>query len=302
MNNNYAINKSEIDNFLEDNISKYLDTLIKSFEGNNYNHFQSSDIKSDSIRALLIGIRKILHTEEIEQIKTRVTFQENKIDIKDAIKNLDLNDVPKFEKEIDNERIVIGYVLRLIVSRLLLQVNILISTIRENEVNDRYDVFLSHCSWDAKEVLGLKLMLEDQNNLKVYVDWIDDKQANYPRAIQKIIEVIYDVLGFQLIFLDNDIDNELRKIEIKSNNSEQHISNLILKRLTISDSLMYVQSRHYDHSRWMPWELGIAEAQDMKIFRIPIKYIRKRPDFGKYSGFLIRYNSIIDAIGRVKSI
>jgi len=187
LNGNYAINKKDIENYLKDNISRYIDTLTKSFEGDN--HYRSSNIEYDSIKVLLNNIRSILYTDSFDQIRNRLIFQEPKIDIKDIITDLDLNEIPEFEKEDDNERIVIEYAIRLIVSRLQLQVNMLISTIQENENNGRYDVFLSHCSRDAKEVLGLKLFLEYKYKLKVYVDWIEDKKTNYPRAIKKVIGI-----------------------------------------------------------------------------------------------------------------
>jgi hypothetical protein len=44
----------------------------------------------------------------------------------------------------------------------------------------------------------------------------------------------------------------------------------------------------------MPWEIGIAEASDKNIFRLPIIYKRSRKKYGKRSGFLICYESILN--------
>lgn len=303
MNENFAISKKTIDAYLEDNLDKYLVSLINEFKDPQY-PYSNIDSDYESIRILLNDIYGILHTDSVPQIVDRLNYLEEET-LTNILSDLDLNlnDTGNFNMESDAKIIIIiSYVIRLIVSRLLLQVNILISTIQETAGIYKYDVFLSHCSWDAKEILGLKLILENEYNIRTYVDWIDDKQANYPRALTKIITVIIEVLGKKLLDLDKIISEKLSRLGIKTQNNEHQISNLIIKKLSLSDSLFYVQSRHYDHSRWMPWELGIAEAQRKKIFRIPIRYIRNRQIFGKYSGFLIRYNSIIDELEGFKPI
>lgn len=193
-------------------------------------------------------------------------------------------------------------VVQLIVSQELIKIQLLLDLYSDGSY--KYDVFLSHCSWDAREILGIKILLEYKYKASTYVDWIDNKKANFPRSIKKVIGVIKELgkgkLALKLEELQEEISLELENKGLKGDGSEQHISKLIIEKLKGSKSIFYVQSRHYDYSRWMPWELGIAEASGKKIYRLPIKYIRTRKKYGKRSGFLIRYESIIGKGGRLK--
>lgn len=190
---------------------------------------------------------------------------------------------------------IIKQIVYLLVSKELLKIEFLIS----NFYIDRdYEVFLSHCSWDSREVLGLKLLLEDKYDVLVYVDWIDESHLNLPRSIEKIIDAVKKVgegiPGFNLNKVEKALSKRLLSHGIIGRESDKNLSEIIVKRLKSSKSVIYVQSRHYDVSRWMPWEIGIAEASDKKIFRLPIKYKRSRKKYGKRSGFLIRYESILN--------
>lgn len=152
-----------------------------------------------------------------------------------------------------------------------------------------HSIFLSHSSWDAREVMGLKLILEEKYNKSAYVDWIDDKQANFPRAISKILDTIKSIADKRSYEVIEKVYSQAQVQIIESN-----ISNLILNKMSLSKSLFYVQSMHYDHSRWMPYELGLAESSGKLIFRLPIKYIKIRKKYGKRSSFLTKYDSIVD--------
>ena len=86
-----------------------------------------------------------------------------------------------------------------------------------------FDVFLSHSVRDARVVLGIRRMLEGQG-LKVYVDWIDDK-------------------------------------EMDRSSVSPATADRLRRRMTDSRSLIYATSRAASKSRWMPWELGYFDGK-----------------------------------------
>lgn len=87
---------------------------------------------------------------------------------------------------------------------------------------EQFDVFLSHSVDDADLVLGVMRLLQAQG-LKVYVDWIVDKQ------------------------LDREtVDKETAQI--------------LRERMKRSKSLIYVVTSNSSGSKWMPWELGFFDG------------------------------------------
>jgi len=86
-----------------------------------------------------------------------------------------------------------------------------------------FDVFVSHSVRDARVVLGIRQMLESQG-LKVYVDWIDDKQMDRSSV-------------------------------------SPATADRLRRRMTESRSLIYATSRAASKSRWMPWELGYFDGR-----------------------------------------
>ena len=86
-----------------------------------------------------------------------------------------------------------------------------------------YDVSLSHSVSDARVVLGITNMPEDQNPSD-YVDWIDDK----------------------------DLDREQFAAATAAG---------LRLRMANSRSLIYATSRAASNSRWMPWELGFFDGK-----------------------------------------
>jgi hypothetical protein len=96
-----------------------------------------------------------------------------------------------------------------------------------------FDVFLSHSSAEPEEILlGVKAMLEDRG-LKVYVDKYSDPQ--------------------------------LKPAEVTPETAE-----LLRSRMSCSNALLYLHSRHSKKSRWMPWELGFFDGLKGNVGVIPV--------------------------------
>lgn len=95
-----------------------------------------------------------------------------------------------------------------------------------------YDIFLSHCTKDAKKVAGLKLEIEDIG-YSVYVDWIDDPH------------------------LDRSKVNKATAL-------------LLQERMKNCRCLIYAFSENSGESKWMPWELGYFDGIKGKVAVLPI--------------------------------
>lgn len=266
------IKKETINNALDEFIDAFINDLIEK---------ENKFIDREGVGNYLNGLHNIVNLL-------------NNINPDLIIERLEMDEIEEVRREFDhlndssNNGIVKGAV-QLFISIELLKIQPFI----QNTSN--YDIFLSHCSWDAREVLGIKLLLEYKYDKKVYVDWIDDKQANYPRAIDKIIGLIKEIGPTDSVNKLNEIykkkvDHFENKYQV---NRESLISNLIISKLYNSTSLFYIQSKHYDYSRWMPFELGLAESKSKIVYRLPIKYQRARKKYGKRSGFLMKYDTII---------
>lgn len=97
-----------------------------------------------------------------------------------------------------------------------------------------FDIFLSHSVRDARVILGIRDWLTSQN-LRVYVDWIDDPEMD--RA------AVSRATGARL-----------------------------RKQMLNSRSLLYATSRAAKTSRWMPWELGyfdgLKSSERVSIMRL----------------------------------
>lgn len=88
--------------------------------------------------------------------------------------------------------------------------------------NKRYDVFLSHSFSDAKDIMGVKVLIEEQGRT-VYVDWIDDKQLD-------------------------------------RNNVTKATAEVLRHRMKSCKSLIFATSEASSTSKWMPWELGYFDG------------------------------------------
>lgn len=158
----------------------------------------------------------------------------------------------------------------------------------------KYDVFLSHSSVDSREVLGIKLSLLYEFDKVSYVDWIDDYELNRQRSTEKIINLLSSLLPEE----DKKRLDILEKIFEKSLNismTDKQITNKILNALDNSNSYIYLDSKNSRLSKWMPYELGYAEAKlNKNMYRIIIKYKRTRKGILKYNSFLSKYETIND--------
>jgi hypothetical protein len=85
-----------------------------------------------------------------------------------------------------------------------------------------FDIFLSHSYEDAEVIAGLKVLIE-RENLTVYVDWIEDAQADRSRVTPATAD-------------------------------------LLRQRMRHCRVLLYATSKASSSSRWMPWELGYFDG------------------------------------------
>lgn len=264
------IEKSSINQFLKDHMPSYIDELMQ-------------DNNSEEFYRYLSFLSNITKNLNEDRIKVRLSD----INVNAALNEFDLPN---------------GQLNNIIESTMDLLVSIEILKIQPFLFKDcTYDIFLSHCSWDAREVFGIKLFLKYEYGLSAYVDWIDDKETNFPRAVNKILSVVKEEVESELYNKLNEYYIKLLKSKYENLiASEQNISDLIIEKLQKSNSVFCVQSRHYDHSRWVPYELGLGEASEKSVYRFPIKYRKLRKKYGKKSGFLVRYDSIIDSDGSFK--
>ena len=95
-----------------------------------------------------------------------------------------------------------------------------------------YDVFLSHSSLDAKDVLGLCRALRQEFGLTVYLD-LDDEQLDA-----------------------NEITPDTARV--------------LRQRMKYSRALLYAASTNASASKWMPWELGYFDGLKGAVAVVPI--------------------------------
>ncbi len=99
-------------------------------------------------------------------------------------------------------------------------------TLRESAakpLNTTFDIFLSHSAEDAEVIAGLKAMLE-RDGLSVYVDWLEDPQADRSRVTPQT-------------------------------------AHMLRTRMNSSRYLLYASSTASSSSKWMPWELGYFDGR-----------------------------------------
>lgn len=124
---------------------------------------------------------------------------------------------------------------------------VLTESVRNAPSSATFDVFLSHSTRDAEIVLGVKLMLEDQNRT-VYVDWIEDPQLDRRNVTPRTAEVLRE-------------------------------------RMRACRSLVYVHTENSGSSKWMPWELGFSDAHHGAVAILPVTRTAQQDFVGqKYLG------------------
>jgi hypothetical protein len=85
-----------------------------------------------------------------------------------------------------------------------------------------YDVFLSHSYEDAEVIAGIKVLIEKEG-LSVYVDWIEDAQADRSKVTPKTADMLRE-------------------------------------RMNHCRFLLFATSKASPNSKWMPWELGYFDG------------------------------------------
>jgi hypothetical protein len=86
-----------------------------------------------------------------------------------------------------------------------------------------FDIFMSHSYEDAEIIAGAKLIIEQNSGLTVYVDWIEDAQADRSRVTAGTAD-------------------------------------MLRQRMNHCRFLLYATSRSSPNSKWMPWELGYFDG------------------------------------------
>lgn len=96
-----------------------------------------------------------------------------------------------------------------------------------------FDVFLSHSYEDSRMILGVRTLLEG-TGLTVYVDWIEDAQADRSQVTAETAD-------------------------------------MLRVRMAHSGALLFVSTRASVNSKWMPWELGYFDGlRPGKIGILPV--------------------------------
>ncbi|WP_437935153.1 TIR domain-containing protein [Sorangium sp. So ce341] len=98
-------------------------------------------------------------------------------------------------------------------------------------MHQEFDVFLSHSLRDAVRVLELKKLIE-RLGYSVYVDWVEDEELDRQSVSKKTAE-------------------RLRK------------------RIRRSRSLLVHATEHTSLSRWVPWEIGVADGAGKRVGVLP---------------------------------
>lgn len=104
----------------------------------------------------------------------------------------------------------------------------------------KYDLFLSHSSFDSELLLNLKSIL-NHCHVNVYVDWVSDRNA------------------------------------LKRELTNANTAKTIIERLKSSKALLYIHTEASQNSKWAPWELGFFHALKRKICIYNPNNIEKAP-------------------------
>lgn len=102
----------------------------------------------------------------------------------------------------------------------------------EAGIDAQYDIFLSHAYCDRERIAETRNRIEVEG-YKVYVDWIDDA-------------------------------------DLERSEADSRTAGRLRHRIRRSSTLFYAVSTSAKISRWMPWELGYADAWLGRIFVLPL--------------------------------
>lgn len=96
-----------------------------------------------------------------------------------------------------------------------------------------YDVFLSHSFQDSELILGLKLKLEQDYRLSVYVDWVADPQLDRTKV-------------------------------------DAATARTLRERMNRCKVLFYAATTSSTQSKWMPWECGYFDGKFARAAILPL--------------------------------
>jgi hypothetical protein len=108
----------------------------------------------------------------------------------------------------------------------------LLSESRATPLDAQFDIFLSHSSRHPRQVRAIKARLE-AFGYSVYVDWLEDE-------------------------------------ELARSNVTPKTAARLRHRLKSSRSLLVHASEGANVSRWIPWELGLADGLQLRVAIIPV--------------------------------
>jgi hypothetical protein len=106
------------------------------------------------------------------------------------------------------------------------------AALREEATRSASYIFLSHSTKDAEQIIALRDLIEEQG-FSVYVDWLDDPGLDR-----------------------NSV----------SATTARHLR----KRIASSRGLLVHATDNARVSRWVPWELGIADGLGKKVAMLPV--------------------------------
>ena len=120
-------------------------------------------------------------------------------------------------------------------------------------MSTEFDVFLSHAYEDAEVVAGVKVLLE-REGLTVYVDWIEDAQADRSKVTPQTAE-------------------------------------MLRQRMRHCGFLLFASTKAAPNSKWMPWELGYFDGRRPgKVGILPLVQSANAPFVGQeYLGLYPSY-------------
>ncbi|MCT4594566.1 MAG: hypothetical protein N4A57_09920 [Anaeromicrobium sp.] len=121
----------------------------------------------------------------------------------------------------------------------------------------KYDIFLSHNSSDAVQILNLKETIEKMG-FSVYVHWTDSTK------------------------LDRTGINEER-------------AHILRERMKSCKSLIYATFSDRENSKWMPWELGYFDGLKGKVAILPVRQSNVSRNFYGGQEYLGLYNYVTKA-------
>ena len=101
-------------------------------------------------------------------------------------------------------------------------------------MDTNFDFFMSHSYEDAQVIAGVKIIVENETGLSVYVDWVEDAQMDRSKVTPET-------------------------------------AGILRERMRHCRFMLYATSKASPNSKWMPWELSYFDGlRPNKIGILPI--------------------------------